>query len=98
MFETVTRYDFTERFRTLRPENFTYEGQKALFDYLEQMEEDTGEQELDVISLCVEYAEYENLAEFQSDFNDDEYETIQDIEDMTTVIHIDNEAFIIAQF
>ena len=44
--------------------NFTYEGKRALFDYLENLEEDTGtEIELDTIALCCEYSEYSNLKE-----------------------------------
>jgi len=39
-------------------EQFSYEAQRALFDYLEQYEADTGEElELDVIALCCDYSE-----------------------------------------
>lgn len=51
---------FCDAFREMdRNENFSYAGKRALFDYLEQYEEDCGcEVELDVIALCCEY--YEN--------------------------------------
>ncbi len=90
---------FCDRFRSMgRNDNFSYDGKKALFEYLEQLEEDTStEIELDIIALCCEYSEYENLAEFQKDYTDD-YQTIEDIEEKTSVIKIDDESFIIACF
>lgn len=41
-----------------RGNQFSYEALQQLFNYLEQLEEDTGEEiELDVIALCCEYTE-----------------------------------------
>lgn len=38
--------------------NFDYEGARILFDYLENWEEETGEErELDVIALCCNYSQ-----------------------------------------
>tara|TARA_B100000900_G_C20441095_1_gene659067 strand:+ start:632 stop:883 length:252 start_codon:yes stop_codon:yes gene_type:complete len=77
---------------------FSYEGLIALYDYLEQYEDDTGEQiELDVIALCCDFTEYENLEEFQGDYGED-YESIEDIENATQVIKIDDDSFIIQAF
>jgi hypothetical protein len=57
MKQTVDRYTFSNEFSRMgRSENFTYEAREALFDYLEDYEEQTGEElELDVIALCCEY-------------------------------------------
>jgi hypothetical protein len=59
MKTTVSRYDFERAFVDAdRKENFSYEGLRALFDYLEDYEEQTGEElELDVIALCCDYSE-----------------------------------------
>ena len=59
MKTTVNFSQFCDAFNSMGRENqFSYEGKKALFDYLEQYEEDTGEEiELDIIVLCCEYAE-----------------------------------------
>jgi hypothetical protein len=59
MKTTVSLYDFREAFRIYgRTENFSYDGLEILFDYFEQLEEDTGEEiEFDVIAICCEYAE-----------------------------------------
>ena len=52
-------YQFREAFRLAgRMDQFSYEGLDILFDYLEQLSEDTGEPiELDVVALCCEYYE-----------------------------------------
>ena len=99
MKQTISKHDFTEAFRKIRPNSFTYAGLEALFEYLEQYEKDTGEEiELDVISLCCEYSEYQDLKAFQDDYNADEYESIEDIENATTVIRVGENGFIIQQF
>lgn len=98
MKKIISFSDFVDDFRSIRPDNFTYEGLEALFDYLEQLEQDTGEEiELDVIALCCEFSEYEDIEEFQRNYGDD-YETIEDIEYQTTVIPVGDEGFIIADF
>lgn len=98
MIQQINESDFHDAFNKIRPDNFSYEGLSALFDYLEQYEDDTGEQiELDVIAICCDYSEYENLKEFQGDYSED-YETIDDIENETTVIRVDDDKFIIQNF
>jgi len=99
MYQSITKSDFTSAFHRMnRGEQFSYKGLIALYDYLEQYEEDTGEQiELDVIAICCEYAEYESLEEFQEDYGDD-YQSIDEIEQATIVIPVDDSGFIILQF
>jgi predicted ArsR family transcriptional regulator len=65
MKQTVNQYEFRRAFEQLRPDNFSYEGLSALFEYLEQWEEDVGEElELDVIAICCDFSEdtWENIA------------------------------------
>lgn len=100
MKTTVNLNDFRDSFQRMnRKDNFTYKGLEALYDYLTEMEDsyDT-ELELDVIALCCEFTEYENLAEFHGEYNKEDYETIEDIEDNTMVIKIDEDSFIIQDF
>ena len=99
MITTVRWYDFKDAFDDIRPDNFSYEGLEALFDYLQMLEDDIGKPiELDVIGLCCDYSEYENLQEFQDDYGD-EYESFEDIENNTTLIKIEGkEGFIIQNF
>ena len=90
MKQTVSLYEFTNAFHGTQYENnFTYEGLKALYTYLDELEEETGEElELDIVALCCDFSEYESLEEFRENYSSD-YETMQDIEAETTVIYID---------
>tara|TARA_R110000824_G_scaffold395045_1_gene595304 strand:+ start:202 stop:501 length:300 start_codon:yes stop_codon:yes gene_type:complete len=99
MKQTIDMYQFERAFKNMgRGEQFSYEGLQALYLYLEEYEEDTGEEiNLDVIALCCEYAEYDSLEEFQANYGE-EYESIEDISDETALIPIDDNSFIIQQF
>ena len=99
MIRTINEYDFIKEFHKMgRGNNFSTSGLIALYEYLEMLGDDLGQEiELDVIALCCEYAEYDNLEEFQADYSED-YQTIGDIESDTTVIMIDDDSFIIQQF
>ena len=100
MKTNVSVNDFRDAFRDYgRQDNFSYVGLGALYDYLVQYEDDCGSEiELDVIALCCEYTEYENLDEFHQDYNKENYETIDDIRNATSVIMIDDDSFIIQCF
>ena len=89
MKTTVSKSDFRDAFRDYnREENFTYEGLGALYDYLTELEEDTGEEmELDVIAICCDFSEYGDLEEIQSEYSD--IEDLDDLRDHTTVIEFD---------
>jgi len=99
MKTSVNFYNFQQAFKDMgRDDNFSYAGLKALYNYLADYEEETGEEiELDVIALCCDFSEYESLEDFQADYGD-EYATIEDIRDSTTVIDIENGSFIIQVF
>ena len=105
MIKTLTRNQFIDALKQSdRKNQFSYEGLVALFEYLEEYEDSTGETiEFDMIALCCEYAEYDNLEEFQNDYGK-EYLSFDDIEEETTVIYYDNSQphpelpFIIQQF
>ena len=97
---TINEYQFEQAFRDAgRGDNFSYAGLQALFEYLQSYEDDGGEEiELDVIALCCEFTEYEDLDEFQANYGED-YETIDDIEYETIVIPIaGTDGFIIQDF
>ena len=99
MIKTINQYDFIDAFRKMgREENFSRDGLIALYEALEMIGECIGRPiELDVIALCCEYAEYDNLEEFQADYGN-EYKTIERVECDTAVIMIDDTRFIIQQF
>lgn len=95
--------DFLEEFEKHGRENqFSYEGKKALFQYLNELSEDIGEPiELDIVAICCEFTEYSNLKEFNNDYEHyigDDVDSIDDIQQYTTLIPINDEAFIIQDF
>tara|TARA_B110000305_G_scaffold22617_1_gene20683 strand:- start:2090 stop:2485 length:396 start_codon:yes stop_codon:yes gene_type:complete len=66
--------------------SFTYEGTKALVEYIESIEEDCGtEIEFDAVGLACDYAEYETLVHYADDsFMSWQEEFGIDYEDPTT--------------
>ena len=58
MKTTVYFSEFCDYFNKIRPDNFSYQGLRILFDYLEEVENSCGEEsELDVIGLCCDFSE-----------------------------------------
>ena len=103
LVKEVTFYDFLEEFKNYgREDQFSYEGKKALFDYLEELSEDMGEPiEVDIVGICCDFTEYDSLEDFINDYSYTIGEDINDIEDIqeyTTVIPINDESFIIQDF
>jgi len=85
---TVYRDLFTELFMDVRPDNFSSAGLYALYDYLEELEDGSGEEiTLDVIGICSEYSEFKDLAEIKDNYAD--VESIEDLRDITSVIEFD---------
>ena len=96
MKTTINQNDFLDAFKKLRPSNFSYEGLIALYDYLENFEEDTDKEiELDVIAFCCDYSEYENLEEYKKSYSS--INSIDDIQSVTTYISIPNTERFITQ-
>jgi hypothetical protein len=62
MKNTVTLSSFRDSFQAKgRQDQFSFIGLEALFNFLEEIEADTGEEvTLDVIALCCDFSEYES--------------------------------------
>ena len=82
MKQTITRSAFIDAFRDMRREdNFSYDGLCALYDFLEDFGEDTGQEvELDVIALYRKFSEYSSALEAceNYDFEPDDDEEDQE--------------------
>ena len=112
MKTTVNFSDFCDAFRSMnRNENFSYEGKRALFDYLEEYEDSTGvELELDVIALCCEYNEDHwqdiadnyriNLAECDEDDDESKIDCVREYLEYHTQLvgELDNGCFVYGVF
>lgn len=98
MFINISLNLFKQEFKTFnREDNFTDAGLEALFNYIEQYEEECGEQiKLDVIALCCDYTEYKNFKEIQKNY--DKIKSMEDLRDNTQVIECSNGHIIIQNF
>lgn len=100
----LSTHDIAHALSSNRDSGFSYTGAYALAEYLEALEEDTGEEtELDTVAIRCEFSEYESALEAASQYNtflevlegedytDDEKleKALEYLEDNTTVITFD---------
>ena len=104
MKKSVDLYEFRETFQSFRPDNFSYRGLSALFDYFEELESDIGEEiEFDCIAICCDFSEHESAIacieehgyslEFDDDDDDDdekEEKALEYLRGNTLVIPFEN--------
>ena len=97
MYQTINKSDFRDAFQKMgRASQFSYEGLGSLYDYLEEMGDETNGVELDVIALCCEFSEYKNLKELQENYS--YIASMEDLGNNTSVIMIDDDSFIIQNY
>lgn len=81
MIMTLTENDFielTNKYSQYK-DNFSHQGKKALFEYLQEYEHDTGEQlEFDYISLCCDYSEYETEQDLLQEYSSKSLESLRE--------------------
>ena len=97
MIQKISFNNFVDSFKEMgRKDQFSYDGKRALYNYLTDLEEDTGHKiELDIIALCCDYCEYKSLKDFQKDHG--EYKDLDSIREQTQVIEF-KEGFITQNF
>ncbi len=100
MIEHVTEDEFIQRFVLIdRKENFSVEGRRALFNYFEEELRGSDEDiEFDPIAICVKYSEYESLEDFNNQYGSKTYKNLEELQDETEVIRIDDSRFIVRDF
>ena len=98
MKQTIRENEFVHAIVSDDYNDISYDGAIALFEYLEELEDSTGEEiEFDSVAIRCEWAEYENLEAVLSDY--DNIKTLEELQDNTTVILIeDSDRLIIQQF
>ncbi len=102
MKTSINEYEFVGVMA--KPEHgFSRNGARALFEYFEEYEEDTGEEiEFDPVAFRCEYAEYRDIDEFNNEYfgpGSDESKdfTLESLRDETIVIEFEN-GFIVQEF
>lgn len=100
MKRTIEKFDFVYEFRKIRPKAFSREGLAALYDYFEELEQETDDEiEFDPVAICCEFSEYDCLADVISDYDNNNIRSLEDLKDYTTVIRIpDTDRIIIQNF
>lgn len=102
LIETVNNSDFHTAFcRMDRQEQFSYAARNVLFEYLDELSEETETpMELDVIAICCEYCELDDdeLVEQYGDDDDSADDVIKRLRDETTVLDVPGGSYVIAQF
>ena len=86
MYRNVSEHDFINISNQYHQhkDNFSYDGKKALYKYLVDLEDATGEiMEMDWIAFCCEYSEYDSQEELLDNYDE---KNLNDIMDKTDVI------------
>ena len=91
--QTILQYQFTDMMQTARPDNFSANGLRVLFSYLEQMSEDCGtDVEFDAIAIACDYTEADALEvynRYKPDLNlDDDDQLLLDLYHDTDEAHM----------
>ena len=107
--QTLDKHSFIDAFmQSSRKDQFSYEALEAIFDYLEEYSDSTGEPvELDIIAICCDYAEqsYKDIAEaygIEIDEEDSEEDQLQQVKDFleteTVMIAVLSDSIVYQQF
>mgnify|MGYP003670415756 FL=1 len=95
MKQTMNEFDFKNEFKKIRPDNFSYDGLTALYDYLTQYEENCDtELEFDPIAYCCEYTEFDSFEDVKINYD---VKTLKELENNTTVLKIPNSEKLVIQ-
>lgn len=94
MYINVTRSIFHNQFNSCRPDQFTYSGLNALYDYLDDMDQ-ADMYELDVIAICCEFTQYDNIESACQEYG---VQDRDELESNTIVIECDDDTVIIQNY
>ena len=104
MKTTITQSDFVSAFKgnSERKNQFSYGALCALFDYYEQMEQDTGEEmELGVVAICCDWTEYATALEAAQAYGfdgEEEDKPFYYLTNKTTVLMLDCGSVVVLNF
>lgn len=105
---TLTESYFIDRFVAVRPTQFSRDALRALFVWIEESEEDIGEEtEFDPIAICCDWTEYDTALEaaeaygFEATESDDEradkseQQALEFLCDNTTVLETESSVVVL---
>lgn len=70
IYKTISKCDFHDEFNAIRPDNFSYDALNALYDYFDNLSDETSDKgfELDVIAICCDYCE-QSISSIMEDYD-----------------------------
>lgn len=107
MKQTINKYKFIDAFQSSQyKNNFSYDGLCMLYDYLEELADETGEEyEMDIVALACEFTESsydEVISEYSlisDDDNDSKQQAVLDYLEYNTIIcNYNNDIVLYYQF
>ena len=94
MIEEVSFNSFYDSFRGQYKNNFSYEGLRVLYDYLEEYEEEIGQKiSFDVVAIACDYTEYEDINEYLNNYSNTHDDFLKEKEDEFKSLLNDDEDF-----
>jgi len=91
IYKDLTVSEFIQEFNDIRPDQFSYRALTALYDYLEERNDEQGTSfHLDVIAICCDFSEYGDIEDVQSNYKELEIEDLEELTVMTIVIEFEN--------
>lgn len=92
--QTVSAYDVIEQAKAMNKiDNFGHDGWRALFQCLEGLSDETGDDiELDIVAWCCDFTRFESVEDYNSQYNT-EYVYADDVHEIACMID-DGPAFI----
>ena len=106
MKHTLSTYEIADSLYRDEYASWSYEGAQAMAEYLEQLEEDIGEEfEMDIVAIRCEFSEY-SFRDIQDNYDyieelkdaSDLDEMIEVLSEYTSVIPVNDKSVIIADF
>ena len=93
MYIEVTESIFIDSFQRIRPNQFSYAGLQALYEYLTDMGSE--EMELDVIGICCDFSQYDTEEEALEEYG---VESMYELVKETIVIPCADDTVIICNY
>ena len=99
MYQLINESQFIQAFKgwDTYKDNFSYEGLKELYQFFEELEEDENGIELDVVAICCEFSEYEDIEDYNEQ-NKTEFEHWEDLQHETLVLGAENGNLIVQDY
>ena len=96
MKQNVTLQMFMDEFKETDRDHFSYEGYESLYNFFEECDPDF---EFDVIGICYDYTEYNDLDDYNQQLTESEkFESIEQLSQETLVLETEKGSLIVQDY